>query len=74
MRAFVFALLATLRLTSADPTPDDNEECSEWAKSGECVNNPGFMLVGLVWGTTVVCNFDQPPHAFTAGVLRHVMR
>ena len=41
MKFFLFALLVTA-VVSVDP--DQNNNCEGWALSGECDNNPGYML------------------------------
>jgi glutathione peroxidase len=41
MRLILWALLSRLVVST---TPDQDENCHDWANSGECDKNPGYML------------------------------
>jgi glutathione peroxidase-family protein len=59
---FVFLVISLLGITvkASDGITDNHESCSHWAAAGECVKNPGYMLVNCVKScNTVVSQTNQ---------------
>lgn len=59
MRFAGVSLGLTLMRASAGCT-DESQYCGAWAKGGECVKNPGYMLARCAKSCGAVCG-DEPP-------------
>lgn len=62
----------TMTYKKTPPCEDDNDACTGWAASGECTNNPGFMMGACKESCDVCTSFDPSSPAMDPSAAGHV--